>query len=586
MITQIQLGNIFSQNGRQVVGGGNTGLDVETLVNSLVEARRLPAVTLEENIEKNAKISTALSDMRAILNRFQDAANFLRNPPGVRNFSDNVFEYRSADVSSNSAVAGSNYLRVNAEPGAAITDYAVTVQQIATRNQYVTNTIAVADLNTAVVGVGAGFALQAGTLELGANSTDIVLNAGDTLAQVVTKINAAKGISGVEAETIKVADGQYRLSLKTTDTGAAENYSLAASPVFTTIGFATTQVAQDAIINLNGTDVQRSSNNFDDVLEGISFTALQATPAATTLNVSIEADTEVAKQGILNFVDAYNEFRLFASAQSQLGNDGRPLEDAILAGSPTLSLINSRIGNEISGVVSGILDAADPARLADLGIKFSDFPGDDENPFTRNILTVDEGVLETALQTNFDAVRKVFEFDFSSDNSDLQVFQRSNQLGINSFSLNINQTGGVYEATYLDASNNPVTIALDGTAAAGGSGVVLTGRADTPLEGLVLIYGNTNDATVNVNISQGIADRLYNNLDGIVKEDTGVLDTELQSLSDKDERSQTRIDLIDEQLARYRDQLLSQFSALERAINSANTILQILDAQANARSNS
>jgi flagellar capping protein FliD len=852
MVTQITLGNIFTQNGRQVISGGQSGLDIEGLIKGIMEAKRQPAVVLEKNIEKNTKTSTALGEMRTSLNKLKDAANFLRKPPGVQNASDNIFEYRSASLSSNDSTTASNYMGVTIKPGAKITNYEVEVKQLATSNVYVTNTINVTNLDTAVVGVGAGFAIQAGTLNVGANGTAINLVAGDTLSQVVSKVNAAKSLSGVEADTIKVADGQYRLSLKTIKTGASQDYNLfkpavpsfmndaifridandvngnssyldnptadvngvvptdvkakttitsaggatildvngatsgaatfdfnngqlrltnnndiggavtpkksfafsfktganisgtqviyeqgnasqgynlqiapdaangnaptlfavanntgwgganttkalnlgvvtantdynvvlnfdaSASPttlssnntftgfvngeqkaqtsnmfqmavhsstanaiggsnaglrlangttsaatgfyfqgnvnevasfnrtlssqeiaqtesyfdrkyiipqvgggVFSNIGFAITQEAKDSIINVDGTDIKRSSNAFNDVVDGVSFNLLQATPVGTKIKVGVKADIEIAKQGIMNFVNAYNEFRLFASKQSKIGDDGKPLTDSVLAGNTTLNFITGRVNAEIASVVRGITDVADPDRLADIGIKFSDFPGNEDEPFTRNILTVDEDALKSALESNFDAVRKVFEFDYSSDNANFQIFQRTNDLSVNNFNVNI--VGSTYTATYTDSLGVTQSVELEGTPSVGADGVVLKGKTDTPFAGLVMIYGANGDATIAVNVSQGLGDRLYNSLDDMLKDDTGAVDVELKALASKDERSKTRITTIDEQLSRYRDQLLSQYSALEAAISSANTILQTIDANNNAR---
>jgi flagellar hook-associated protein 2 len=587
MITQIQLGNIFSQNGRNVVGGSASGIDVEGLIKGLTEARRQPAVILEKNMEANDAVSGALGEMKDILNRFRDAANFLRSPPGVANDAENIFEFRAASVSSNTSIAGSTYVNVTAEPGTNATIYDLSVTQLATRSIYTTNTFSLTDANTAVVGAGAGDALRAGVLTIGAAGTTVTLTAGDTLNQVVSKINAVKSNSGVEAVAVKVADGQYRLSLKSTSTGANQNYVPTAA-TFSNVGFAISDAAVDAVIEFDGTTVTRHSNNIDDIVDGMTFNLLQVTPPATTLEVEIKADAELAKTGITNFVNAYNEFRLFAARQTQTGDDGKPSEDSLLSSNSTLTLTRTRIDAEIASIVDGIT-AGDPSRLADLGITFSDFPGDEETPFTRNILTIDEDTLDSVLSSNFDAVRKVFEFDYSSDNPDFQIFQRTNGLDISAFQLSINQTTGVYEASYDDDNNVAtanVVVALDGEILTTGTGVVMTGRQGTVLEGLTMIYGQAGNATVNVTVSQGISDRIYNTVDDLLDEDTGAVGVELRSLSDKNDRAKRDITRIDSQIERYREQLLNQYSALEAAIASSNNLLETLDAQANARNNS
>jgi flagellar hook-associated protein 2 len=585
MITQIQLGNIFNENGRNVVGGSASGIDVEALITGLTGARRQPAVILESTIEKNDTTAEALGDLEGLLDNLRDAADFLRNPPGVQNAASNVFKYRSANVSSNTAVTGSNYLSVTSEPGTATGVYDITVNQLATRAVHTTNTFALATADTAVVGSGAGDALRAGALVLGASGVTVNLVNGDTLNQVVAKINAAKDTSGVEAVAIKVSNGNYRLSLRTTETGAAQNYVPTAA-TFSNVGFAINDVAVDSSITLDGTTITRSKNNIDDIVDGMTFNLQQVTPMGTELEVEVEADTELAKNGISNFINAYNELRFFAARQTQTGDDGKALEGSVLYSNSVLTLTRSRVEAEISAIVDGIT-AGDPSRLSDLGITFDDFPGDDETPFTRNILVVDEAKLDSVLASNFEAVRKVFEFDYTSDNPDLQIFERTNALDVSAFQLSIDQTLGVYQATYDDDGNAltpDVTVLLDGTPVTSGTGVILKGRAGTVLEGMTMIYGAAGNATVNVAISQGIGDRVFNTVDNLLDEDTGALGVELRSLSDKNDRIQRDIERIDSQIEAYRERLLRQYSELERAITAANTLLESLDAQSRAQS--
>ncbi len=579
MVTQIQLGNFFSSGGRTVLTGGSSGLDVETLVNDLVSAKRLPAVALQDKIDLNAKKSTSITEMQTLLNSFRDASNFLRNPPGVQNAADDVFRYRSASIGSNTAVAGSTYLSATVAPGTSTGAYKVTVDALATQNIQTTNTFALATAATSAV--DGGGPLNSGTLLLGASSTAVTLNAGDTLEQVAAKVNAVKAQSGVEATIIKVSDGNYRLSFKTIETGAATNYDIAAlNPTIFNTGFSVQQNAVDAQITLDGTTITRSSNSISDIITGVTFNLQQTTPLATELELQIDPDTDLVKQGIINFVDSYNAFRLFVSRQSEIGTDGQPTEDSVLAGNSAMLQSMTRISNEMQSIVSG-LTSGDPTRLADIGISFSDYPGDEETPFTRNIMTVNESKLDSAIQSDFDAVRRVFEFDMTSDDPKLTVFTRSKSLGTTDFTLNIDYTGQIFQATYTDSSGTH-TIDLDKRNISGG-GVVLTGQSGTVLEGLSLIYAGTTDATVTVHATQGVADRVYNTLNVLLDEDTGIVPNALATLTDTSTRYQEEIDRIDEQMETYRQSLLNKFASLESAIASANTILQSLDAQSQAR---
>lgn len=575
MVTSINLGNFSNQNGRNVVTGSSSGgIDTEALMKGLAEAKRLPAVQLEKRIEANGSKTTAYGEMKDILTRFKDAANFLRNPPGVQNESDNIFEYRNSTVTNTGATAGSSYLTTNIEPGTAVSSYTVTVDQLATFNIKITDTFALATADT--LAVGGGLPFNAGAISLGAAGINVTIGATDTLNQIASKINAVSDQSKVSASVIKVSDGNYRLALKTTETGAAQNY---ASPVLN-VGYAVETNAVDAIMTVDGTSITRSSNAISDVVDGITFNLLAVTPPADDLTVKVTPDTEITKSAIFNFVDAYNEFRIFAAKQMETGTDGRPKETAVLTGSSTLRSVMSRVNAEVASVVNGIA-SGNADRLADIGITFSDFPGDEETPFVRNVLNIDEDKLDAALAGKFEQVRNVFEFDYTSDNPNLNVFSRSNSLAVSSVTLDLQYSFSNYTATY-DIGAGPVTINLEHEDLSGG-GVVLRGPEGSPLAGLVLIYTDNVNSIVDLDMSQGIADRVFNSLEDVLDENNGILTTELETIVDTNERLETEIARIDEMVERYRQTLLRQFSALESAIAQANTLLQSLSAQANAQ---
>lgn len=753
MITQISFGNTFTSNGKTVVGGSNTGYDTESLVNELANLKRLPAVQMEERLDENALQQAAFAEFETIMARYRDAASLLRNPPGVANAADNIFEYRNGSLASNTSVAASNYMSVTVEPGTDLGNYDVTVDQVATYNVKTTETFALADENTDAVGGGGPF--NAGTLRIGPNDTEVTIGEDDTLAQIVSNINAVSDTSMVRASILKVSDGQYRLQFKTTETGSDYNYTFTdyhqqngtdivieaeeynakidrSGDVFTDVadaaasggtyieaqpddgdlisasiettspetkylvkfdeagtyyihalargdssadsfhvgldgtvptagngitsfdpasfvwsdtsqgaggtafltvdepgfhdvsifmredgtdidkiilttdpalspsgtGPASTHVsgnnnvlnvafaqevdAQDAQLTIDNTTITRSTNNIDDLVDGITFNLQQATPEDTTLSLEIEPDNEIVSAGILSFVDAYNELRIFYAEQTELDEDGLPTEDAVLSKNQTLRSLMTNIVNELTSTVTGL--TGDYSRLADMGITLGDFAGDDETAATSNILTVDQAKLDAAILSDFSEVRDVFELQFTSTDSDLQIFSSSNSIGVTNFTLDLDFTGETYQASYTDSEGNPQTIDVDVTAISGG-GYLVTGQSGTVLAGLEIIYGDTADTTATITLTQGLADRLYNVADGSL-EDDGIISAELEGLQESNDRLNDDIERIDRIVERFREQQLARFAALEALISSVNTILQSLDAQANAQNNS
>ena len=576
----INLGNIFSSGGKTVIAGGGSGLDIEGLVKSLGDAKRLPATRLEDTITLNGKKSDALSELSNLLDTFRSAVNVLRNPPGVGNQASNVFKLRSGSVSSNTGISGDTYLTTAVSAGANPGNYAVTVDQLATRQTRVTSSFALADLNTQAVDGGGPF--NAGTLTLGANGTTVTLDSGDTLSEVLGKVNAVKSTSGVEMTALEVTPGNFQMVFKATKTGTDQNFDFdAANPGILNVAFASQTDAVDAKLTIDGVQVTRQSNSISDALSGVTFNLKQTTPLATNLTLDVGTDPDLVKSAILNMVDAYNAFRVFAAQQAQTNDDGGYVDGAVLGASTALrSLVNS-VGSEVSSLVNGLGSAFDS--LSDIGITLTDFQGDDETPFTRNILQVDETKLASALASNFEDVQKIFEFSYTVDNPNMVVYSRTNALNATSITFNIDQTNGVYEATY-DNGSGPQTVTLDMTVLTSG-GVSLTGPAGSGLEGLNVLFTDTADATVTMNLTQGLGDRFYNLLDDALDEDSGLVATEVTSLNERNDRLQEDIDRIDVMVEAFRNTLLERFSALEAALSSVNSILQMLDAQAEARAN-
>jgi len=754
MISAIQFGNIFTSGDSTVIGGSATGFDTAALIEGLTEAKRLPAIQLETKFEENTEKLAAFSEMETNLRSFRESLDLLRNPPGVNNAAENIFEYRTGEVSSNTSIAGSNYLNITAEPGAEIGEYDISVDQVASANIKTTETFALADADTDAVGAGKPF--NAGTLTLGPNAVDIEIEEDDTLSQIVSKINAVSDTSQVRATMLQVSDGNFRLQFRTTDTGTGMNYDLIggthnqsgneivieaeqftnniargndeftiandgaasngqyittvddgdvisndiettaaevnyqvnfdstgtyyihvlgqggglsdtlhigldgvvpatgnsidglvdpsyvwsnslagggvaslevgtagehtlnlymredgtdidqiilttdaafdpeAAPLTSTLAtahnnnsvlnfaLAIEEDAVDAELTIDGTTIIRSDNSIDDLIEGVTFNLEQETPDGTELSVSIEPDLEIVRGGIISFVDAFNNFRIFQSAQTERDSDNAHTEEAILKNNPTLRSVNSALLAEASSIVGGL--NVEPNRLADLGITFEDFPGDSETPETKNILVIDQAKLDSALNSNFSGVRDVFEFDFTSSNANIQVFSRNNTLDVTDFSLNLDFTGENYQATYTDANGADQTIDVDINEISGG-GYTITGQTNTVLAGLTLIYSGSTDVLATLSLSQGIADRMFNAVENTVEDETGAIAVELDGLNETNNRYTDEIARIDAVVERFRQQQLQRFADLEAAISSVNTLLQSLDAQADARAN-
>lgn len=596
MVSQIQLGNFFTSGGKTISGGvGGSGIDTEALIKGLTEAKAIPATQLQDKIDIDGKKTTAYGDFKTSLGKLKDALAILRNPPGVGNAADNAFKYRTVNVSSSD---GEDYLTATASPGAAAQSYTVSdILSIAKARKQSTGNINIATADAAAVSATpAAGQFKAGTFTL--MGQNITLNDNESLNSVAAKFNSVSDKTGITASIIKVGTGVYQLSFAATKTGTDADFDfnnistigtlVDGSGVFSQVTVSDKQDAADADFKFNGAHIIRQSNTISDLVDGVSLTLkkdMTASPLAE-VDVSVEADQNIEKNSIINFVNLYNDLKTFAAKQSELDDNGVYKDTAVLSDSALLRNTMSSMSSILSSVVAGLTDG-DPNKLSDLGISFVDQEATTDAPAIRNLLSVDDTKLATAIANDPEAVSKVFGFNFTTDNSALRIFSRTNALKVSDFDLTITPSTSTYKATY-DLGSGPVIVDLDVTPiknATSGviTGYTLKGKSGTALEGMVMVYASTADSTASVKATQGIADKMYNIADTVLANDTGSLAVELNAIKDKDTRLKDDIDKINAQVEVYRQQLLDQFSRMEQAINNVNTLLSSLQANDDAR---
>lgn len=579
----INLGSFGNIGGRSVGSGLASGLDTESLINSLVDARKISVTKLEDKVELNTNKLSAYSEMRGFLTSFKTALDGLRNAAGFDNDETNSFKARSVFLSSNTSVEGSTYMGVTAAAGAAIDSYEIEITNLAVAKSQLSQGFAskTASATEAAGGATAGM-FSAGTIQL--NGTLMTIEEGDSLIEIEANINSLSGTTGVSASIIQVADNDFRLNIKSVETGIANAFTIVdGASVMDEVTFVTT-AADDARLTFNNIPIQRASNTIDDIVDDVTFSLFQPTPTLptpTVLTTEISTDNDSVKDAIITFIGAYNDFMTFAARQQERDTDGTYLDTAYLSKEPPLQAAMNDAMAYLSSSVSGV---SGKSMLSEIGITFYDYAGDDETPFTANLMTLDQTELDTALSEDYDGVRKVFEFDFNASSSKLGAYTRSNALDVTAFSVDIDDTravGDQVRITYTDANGVVQNINTDYTAVSGGGGT-LVGQDGTVLEGFTMLYSGDGTDVITVSLSQGIADKLYNSISGFL-EDDGLIDTSEDALTTDNTRADDEITKKNTLIDQYRDRLLQQYSLLEETVTRMNSILQMLQAQADAQ---
>ncbi len=299
--------------------GVGSGLDANAIVTKLVDLERQPISTLQTEADKIQSKISAFGQVQSNLSTLRDAAQKLANP----------------DIwySTTSSSTDSNVVSFTTSSGAATGSYSVSVSSLASTQSVVTNTALASSTST----LGSGtLTIDLGSLNgttlTSSKTTNISIASSDTLEAIRDKINDAA--AGVTASIVKDSKGA-RLVMTSSATGAANAFkvtvndtgdgnntddaglsALAYDPAGGTAGTKLAKSAADAAASINGVDVTSSTNQFSDVLTGISFTVGKLTttssndvPPVVTDNpatVTVKQDNDTISKAINDFAGAYS----------------------------------------------------------------------------------------------------------------------------------------------------------------------------------------------------------------------------------------------------------------------------------------
>lgn len=332
--------------------GIGSGLDVESMITQLVTLQKQPLKQLQS---KASSIDTQISTMgslKSLMSTLQDAAKKLTDK--------SAWQLTTA-ASSNAAVAVK--VTGNAMPGAS----EISVQTLArAQSQASRNFVS-----------GSSFGQGSLTIDLGVDNSDpdspkpvktakIDVTEGMTLEQVAAAINQKSGDSGVMASVLKDANGE-RLVMRSKDSGLANAFKVSVAGGDANLqaldSGATDQVvqaAQNAQATVNGIEVQSSTNEFKQVLQGLSFTVSQVTQADAPAVVTVASDTEGMKKNLQSFMDAYNA--LSDKLASVTKYDDASKTAGAMQGDSTIVGLSNGLRGVLSASLGGI-------NLSDIGIQ-------------------------------------------------------------------------------------------------------------------------------------------------------------------------------------------------------------------------
>ena len=224
----------------------------------------------------------------------------------------------------------------------------------------------------------------------------------------------------------------------------------------------TVRLAQDLVLRLGasrsgeGLEIRRSENEANDVIPGLDLEFFA--PSKEPVIVSVLGDTEVAKERIYDFVDAYNTFQATAKEMSKF--DKSTNTAAPLLSDRNLAQMVNEIATTTIATVSGLPQSTN--MLFSIGLKIDD----------SGLMSIDEKKLNEKIVDTFSDVANLFRSHGKTDNPGVSFLGMTEETRVNptGYRVDISNTAkrGFYLGTPLsgtirvDDTNNILVVKMNG----------------------------------------------------------------------------------------------------------------------------
>jgi flagellar hook-associated protein 2 len=535
----------------------STGIDWNALITAAVNAKLTQATSISTNITTNQAKVSAYQALQTDLKTLASGLTSLSSSI-INSLATNAFAARAATISSTGDVSASAALSMTVGSGAATGDHTLQISRLAAAQKVIGSS---QSSQTTALGYSGTFSIGLS----GGSTSAVTITSTMTLQDVADAINAQSATTNVGASVVQVSSGSYELVLTGAKDGADISYaSTSGDDILNKLGVTDSsgafsnvlQVAQSALFTLDGISMTRNTNDISDVLGGITFDLLQATPSGTTINISIGPDTSQISSALQTFVTNYNAYRDAVIAQQATNSDGTASSSAVLFGDGTMRDITNRLEAVLTGTVGGLT-------MSDLGLSFNE----------KNELVLDSGTLSAILTSNLSGVTKFLSAQTTTSSSQLTVVNTGTSPQSFTLDLAVDSSGTLTGAS-VGGDSSLFTV----------SGTSIIGNAGTAYAGMAFTYSGSTSQSITVTSTSGIAAQIYQ-IANTYSKSTGSLQTLITDLQTRDGTMQQKVDDIDNAAAAFKAQLQSQYAKYQAAIQSANNTLNYLKALLNAESN-
>lgn len=524
--------------------------DTDALVEAAVSAKLARADSLDTKVTANETKIAAYEEMQTLLLAMQDSLQALRADPSSSGQEDDVFLNRTGYLSSGTSTSADTLLSVTVEDGTELGSHEIEIIQVAKAER----------LGGASQSSRSDAADMEGDFTLG--GTAFTITADMSLDDIVDTINTETTNTGVKASVIKVSDDEYMMVLTATETNAEITLADTSGTVLQDLGLVDEngdkvdilQAAQPAQVKIDGVTIERDDNEIDDAVDGITLTLYKA-ESGNTLTLEVDNSLSDIKEQLESLVETYNALRDFVLLNQTTTSDGSADESAVLFGDSILRSVSTQLQEALTASI-------DEASLASLGLSFDE----------QNYLEIDEDALDDALLNDLDSIQSLFSFQAETSSGNLSLLRHGNGPESADFTLDITVTDGAISAVSVDGDTSLFTV----------EGSRIIGAEGSIYDGLTFVFTGSASQSIDVSVSQGIADRMWQAVETVADEYDGQLAEQITTLEDSNSDLEDRITTIEANAETYRSYLLDKYARIEAKLAEAQSVLDLLEALTNS----
>ncbi|HHJ20441.1 MAG TPA: flagellar hook protein, partial [Gammaproteobacteria bacterium] len=451
--------------------GVGSGLDVAGLVDKLVAAEGEPVkIRLDR---KEVKLQAGLSAMgtfKGAVSGFQSSLEALRNPDTFGNL-----EVTGTDEEKLAATAGKD-----TQPG----DYEIEILQLARAHKLSSRSL---ESDRLPLGTGS-LTIQLGHFDVGSKrfvmnpdmpaKTITITDENASLRGIQETIN--KSDAGIRASVINDGNG-YRLVLSSLVAGNDNSIRIKVndndgtdrdmsglsvfsyepdSPQAAGQNMNEVVATQNAELNVDGIFISRSSNDIDDVIDGLTL-SLKPDSEGSINRIHVEMSTASVTEAVNDFISKYNE--MIDVVDSLTGYDPETKTAGPLSGDASIRGVISQIRRTLGDNFSNVNSKYDS--LSSIGI----------NTGRDGKLVLDSAKLQTAIEDDLQQVVQLFSISGSSSDPAIRYLEAGDETKTNAYDLVITRmasqgawagrpvmTGGEIFPLNLQQGDNSFKLRVDG----------------------------------------------------------------------------------------------------------------------------